>query len=261
MLPTKTKEWHDERRQFCGGSDANIIVNGTDEDRHSLWEVKTGLKPPPDLSDVFQVALGTLTEDFNLSWFEKKTGMKVIRRGERVIHGNKWMSATLDGATESGAVVEAKHTSERYSTKDLVARYQPQLHHNMMCAGVTKSYLTVIRGNTYDYAEIDLNAEYAAELVRILFDFWECVKLKMPPGPGGKSPEAPAPHRLVDMSGSNEWADAAADWKRLKEPAANWDIAVSRIRGLVEPDVKEARGFGIVAKRDKRGAIRISEVK
>ena len=60
-----------KRTGFIGGSDAVKIMNG---DWFELWEVKTGLKEPEDLSSKLAVQLGIHTEDFNLSWFEKENG-------------------------------------------------------------------------------------------------------------------------------------------------------------------------------------------
>ncbi len=58
-----------ERKGFIGGSDAVKIMNG---DWLELWQIKTGVKEPDDLSSNLAVQLGSYTEDFNLSWFEKE---------------------------------------------------------------------------------------------------------------------------------------------------------------------------------------------
>ena len=60
------------RRGFIGGSDLYNILRG---DWYDLWLVKTGQKQPDDLSHIFKVQLGTYTEQFNLDWLSKDTGL------------------------------------------------------------------------------------------------------------------------------------------------------------------------------------------
>ena len=255
----KSDAWHEERRKYIGGSDANIIINGSDADRYRLWQIKTGQVEPDDLSDIFQVALGSFTEPFNLAWFEKKTGFVLVEAG-RFTADNGFMSCQPDGML-ADAVVECKHTTERYRLEESVAKYQPQLHHSMICTGKSRAFLSVIRGNTYDYQEVEFDPVYAEKLLSAEREFWECVKLGMPPGPGGEPIKAPEPTRIVDMTGNNQWADAAAEWFATIEASKRADKAANMLRSLVPADVKSASGHGIALKRDKRNALRISEVK
>jgi predicted phage-related endonuclease len=53
------------RLEGIGGSDANIILSGDEEQVLKLWRVKRGEVPPEDLSDVLPVMLGCWTEAFN----------------------------------------------------------------------------------------------------------------------------------------------------------------------------------------------------
>ena len=256
----KSLEWHEERRRYIGGSDANIIMNGTDEQRYDLWLLKTGVKQPEDLSNVFQVVLGSYTEPFNLAWFAKKTGFQLLPHPGRVVLNGSWMACTPDGLL-ADAVVECKHTSERVPMADVLARYQPQLQHSMVVLGLKRAYLSVIFGNTYDYLEVEFDPAYADALIQAEKEFWECVTLKLPPGPGGERVTPPEAVRVIDMTGNNEWAAAAADWFANAEANKTFDRAANTLRSLVPADAKSAAGHGIALKRDKRGALRISEVK
>src|SRR5438309_5477735 len=103
----------DLRRQFIGGSDANIILSGDPQKVIDLWLEKRGEKEPADLSSHLPVILGCWTEPFNRQWFELLTGRKVSRTGEvRACGVHKFRRATLDGIVEAtGAVWEAKHTN------------------------------------------------------------------------------------------------------------------------------------------------------
>ena len=63
-----------KRTGFIGGSDLYSIMKG---DWHELWLVKTGRKESEDLSHLFNVSLGTYTEQFNLDWLVQQTGLSL----------------------------------------------------------------------------------------------------------------------------------------------------------------------------------------
>src|SRR6478672_6201404 len=65
------------RRQFIGGSDANIILCGEPERVLRLWREKRGEEAAEDLTKVLPVMLGSWTEAFNRQWFERQTGQQV----------------------------------------------------------------------------------------------------------------------------------------------------------------------------------------
>ena len=63
-----------DRKGFIGGSDLYTIMKG---DWHDLWLGKTGRKEPENLDHIFRVQLGTHTEQFNLRWLERDTGLAI----------------------------------------------------------------------------------------------------------------------------------------------------------------------------------------
>ena len=256
----KTTEWHENRRRSIGGSDATIIVNGTEEQRLKLWQVKCGLAEPENLDDVFQVQFGLFTEPFNLEWFEKKSGLAITGQQEQHVTG--WRSCTLDGRVETiagPAIVEAKHVNARYTIETCLAHYQPQLHHNMQVCGFKKAFLTAIIGNAYDYIEVDYDADYAAKVLKAEEEFWDCVQLQIPPSPLPEEIAAPAATRAVDMTGNNEWASDAAEWLASKDAAKRFDDAAARLKKMVPADVRLASGHGIRIGRDKRRYLSIKQ--
>ena len=58
-----------DRRGTIGGSDVAKLQDPVNW--YELWEIKTGRKPSPDLSDVLPVAMGSTTEQLNHAWFRK----------------------------------------------------------------------------------------------------------------------------------------------------------------------------------------------
>ena len=85
------------RRKTVGGSDINIIAGGDPEAINRLWQQKVSGESD-DLSTVWPVIMGVLTEELNLEFMQLKHGLVIKDRG-RVINGlNPIMRCTLDGA-------------------------------------------------------------------------------------------------------------------------------------------------------------------
>lgn len=256
-----TPEQLKERRKGIGASDARKIVDGA---WHQLWLEKTGKVEAEDLSGVWPVQLGSHTESLNLDWYERVVGRKVDRRGEPVICVEYHiLRCTLDGYDETaGAVVEAKHVNAYSKIDDVRARYVPQCQHQMICTGAKNAVLSVIIGANEPVLElIEYDEFFAAEYVEKCYQFWKHVEDNTPPSDGAPIAEPPPPTvmRVVDMSGSNAWGSAAADWLAHKDHAKKFDLAVKDLKAMIEPDVREASGHGIVISRNKAGSLSIKE--
>lgn len=262
-----TKDQIAFRKNAIGGSDANKIMSGDSDKILRLWQEKRGEVEPEDLSGVLPVQMGSFTEPLNAFWFEKQTGLTVVCRGEeRLSFEYPWMSATLDGMTFDGGNVltvwEAKHVSAFAKEAEIVARYMPQLHHNMIVTGADKAVLSVFYGTLKWVAHwVDFDPIYAESLLAAEEDFWDCVKAGRQPvaGPVVAAPVAPDKMRVVDMAGKNSWASFAADWLANKAGAAKFEKSVKELKELIEPDVREASGHGIVAVRNAAGSISIKK--
>ena len=61
--------------------------------------------------------------------------------------------------------------------------------------------------------------------------------------------------RIVDMSGSNSWAEFAGIFARTRAAHLEHEQAKAELKGLMPEDAKEALGHGIRAKRSKSGAV------
>lgn len=259
------EKWHAFRLTGIGGSDANTILSGEAERVHHLWKVKTKKVEPDDLSRVLPVQMGTFTEPFNIGWFEQECRKDVTRNGDQIRSDEySWMICTLDGVVyDNGvpAVFEAKHVSAYYKDEDVLKKYQPQLQHNMVVTGYNRAYLSVFYGNhRWSLICVDADPIYQALLIETEREFWECVQRDTPPPVAHI--EAPVEAvRKVDMTGHNEWASHAYTWVANRGYAKSFNDAASELKKLVEPDVVEAFGAGIIASRSKNGAITIRESK
>lgn len=253
-----TAEQLAERRKGIGGSDAAIIASGTPEEWHALWLNKTGRAPDADLSDVFAVQLGLVTEELNLYWYERSKGRPVTRRGEAVIcAAHDFLRCTLDGFDASvPAIIQAKHVNGFTKLDDCVAKYTPQVTHEMLVCGVADGFLSVIIGTDEPkVVPIEFDHWWSEEYLDRAKQFWAYVREnKEPPGaPKAMSAPAPKPVRKIDFTGNNEWAFHAGAWIEHQTAAKKFKAAEAGLKALVEADVAEATGHGILAKRDGRG--------
>ena len=253
------------RKNFIGGSAANVIMSGDEKKILRLWHEYRGEMEPEDLSDVLPVAIGTVTEAVNVEFFERRTGRKVTCQGsERLSLYCSWAACTLDGLTdEETTVYEAKTVSAFSNSEEILRRYYPQLTHNMLVCGLRKAVLSVIYGNGHKFEQYDVTLDnaYADELFAAEESFWQCVKSGDRPVEF-TPPAAPVDFkRIVDMTGNNEWADAAAEWIENFEASKKFDRARSTIKHLLEPDAAESFGHGVIARRSKAGVVTIRRMK
>ena len=132
-----------ERKKYIGGSEINILATGDQASINELWETKTGKVEDKDLTTIFPVMMGNVTEALNLAWISRKYGYNISMHQE-VLTSKKhsFMRCTLDGVINNYdnqiAVVDAKFTLGRpmmdESYADVIPRllkyYTPQLNWN-----------------------------------------------------------------------------------------------------------------------------------
>ena len=250
-----------DRKRFVGGSDARTIM-GTDEAALvRLWREKRGEVEPVDLSGNLIVQLGNATEDLNRRWFEVTTGLNVTDVQRRVRHPvNRWMGATLDGVVgATGAVYEAKFMLPwSFSEEGAAEKHMAQLQHNMWVINAREASLSIITGGgKWVHLQIVADPLYQHLLLTAERKFWRCVESGEPPARFGV--ETPRPRiralRIVDMSGSNSWAEFAGVYRRTRPAFLEHEAAKAELKKLVPEDAKEAVGHGLKAKRSKAGAI------
>lgn len=260
MTPQELKR----RLDYVGGSDANIIASGDAEKIHKLWLVKTRQDEGENLDDVLAVQVGVWTEEFNARWYTKQTGDAVTSRGQWLTHENGWQSCTLDGLCQGGSAVwEAKHVGGFEPVDTVLARYMPQLQHNMFIADKRTAVLSLFIGSgKWEAREVARDDFYIADLMDKERQFWKHVKDKTPPNDFGALESIQVSEfRTVDMTGNNAWAGSAAEFLENVDAAKRLGKAKKEIKDLLERDVGEAFGHGIVAKRAKNGAVTITKEK
>jgi predicted phage-related endonuclease len=250
-----------DRRSFIGGSDARIIMGDDEAALLRLWKEKRGEVGPEDLSGDLLVQLGSVTERLNRHWYEKNTGQVITQVQRQVFHVvHRWMAATLDGRVDAtGAVFEAKFMLPwNFSEEAAAEKHMAQLQHNMWVTAARTAVLSIITGGC-KWAEMTIPADplYQHLLLTAERKFWRCVESGELPRLFGIEPPRPRVEavRVVDMSGSNSWAEFADIFSRTRAAYLEHDTAKAELKKLVPEDAKEAVGHGVRAKRSKSGAI------
>jgi hypothetical protein len=230
------------------------------EEIYNLWLEMTGdpSHVPEDLEDVWAVKLGEATEQLNLDWTERDHG-KIIQRGEVVQHPKiDWAASTLDGWMALYNIpIEVKHNNGFEPVQQVIDRYQPQMHWQMCCTGAIECGFSVIRGTKQpEFYRVPFDPTYAQDLVARATTFMEAVRCMFPPVEYSPSvvPVFEAV-RTVDMRTNTDWVMRADDWLRLKPVKDAFERANKEIKALVPDDAKIAWGAGVVAKRNKNGAL------
>jgi hypothetical protein len=208
-----------------------------------------------------KVQLGLATEELNRRWYEANTGQVIGDIEQQVRHPTvRWMGATLDGRIEAtGAVFEAKFMLPwSFSEEAATEKHMAQLQHNMWVVASRTAVLSVITGGG-KWVEITTYADplYQHLIVTAERKFWRCVESGEPPHLFGVEPPKPRIQavRIVDMSGSNAWAEFAGIFARTREAYLEHEQAKTELKGLMPEDAKEAIGHGVRAKRSKSGAV------
>ena len=118
--------------------------------------------------------------------------------------------------------------------------------------------LSVITGGG-KWVEITTHADplYQHLIVTAERKFWRCVESGEPPRLFGVEPPKPRIEavRIVDMSGSNSWAEFADLFRATRQAFLDHERSKAELKALIPEDAKEAIGHDIRAKRSKSGAI------
>jgi predicted phage-related endonuclease len=240
------------------------LMTGDEKKITNLWRELVGDPEfePDDLSNIWPVRLGEITETINLDWYELKTGRAVSRRGEVVIHPvADWAAATLDGFDkELPGPIECKHVSGREPLSKIIDRYQPQLQWQMMVTHTQQAILSIIEGCNEPLREtIPFDQVYSAELWRRAEAFMQCVWALTPPIPLAPASAPVVPTKAYDFTGRNEWAANAVAWIENIGAKKAVDKAEKELKAMVPGDAMHCSGHGIDIRRDRAGRLSIRE--
>ena len=265
-----------ERQTTVGGSDINIICSGNTEHITKLYNQKIGAIELDDLSTVWAVVMGHVTEDLNLTWVEWVHQVDVMNK-QKVLQSSKYpfMRCTLDGSInnwkDSVAVIDAKFSlgrplkDELYSEVDarLIKKYTPQIHWNaylleeQLGKKVKYGLISLLKaGNEPKVHEIEIDTEYQEYLIEIAEKFIHCVNEKIPPFiPEQIDPPTPIEDRVeYDMTSHEKrfnWLMQEQVIMQTRGASESYNKAVKTIKALVPKDASIALGEAIKVKVSK----------
>src|SRR5262245_1835280 len=201
-----------------------------------LWKEMIGEEIPEDLSHVWPVRLGEATEQLQLDWFQEQSGMRVLRRGEVVLHPKfLWAACTLDGWVEAPDPypIEVKHVGGREPIEVIIDRYQPQVQWIMEITRSTQCALSIIMGASPPIVEyIEADGSYQQELVKRGAMFMRHVAERTPPVVLEPAPAPVDATKIIDMTGNNEWASYAVRWLATREQASMHEDTSKILKGM-----------------------------
>lgn len=238
-----------------------------------------------DLSHVWRVQLGVLTERLHGKWHGRQTETQVTaapacpHTGRGIpcrVAGSKapaWAASSYDFiVTENGndELLEVKHTNAANDLRRAASYYAAQLQWQMLVANVSTIRFSIIKGNEEpEWGLVEADPDIQARLVQLATDFrWHLTNKEAPEDtpPDALVAEA-APKQIInglkpyDYATNNEWVVKAQAYATLKPSADAFKVAEKELRGLIPADASEIAGGGITAKRDARGAYRITIAK
>lgn len=185
------EEWLKLRSQYIGGSDAAAVVGlNAYVSPYSLWAEKTGRLS--GFAGNLATEVGTFLEEFVAQKFAQETGKKVRKHNQSFLNSQyPFAIANIDReVVGEDAGLEIKTTDsmnmKKFKGGEFPANYYCQCMHYMAVTGKQRWYLAVLIGNkefkwfTIERDEDEINALMTAEA-----DFWELVKMDIPPAVDG----------------------------------------------------------------------------
>ncbi len=267
-----------DRTIGLGGSDANSIWHNYDPVK--LWELKTNKRLEDDLSDNFQVQLGTYTESFHVDWLRKYHKpfhgiSESTHTYTRELYGIT-LYAHLDAIVRINGleyILECKHSNSRVSPEVKARYYAPQLHHYMHILGDSYCYISIICGNdTPEVLRVDFNEEFWNRLKSKMIRFWSFVKNDKQPPVIGKPSDSDK--EIVSDILVNEYKDYNmidnTEYVRLDSTLDQYSGAIEgfeetkkKIKLLVPKDAKKVSypNSNYVITRNKKGTLVVTKSK
>ena len=259
-----------ERKGFIGGSDCVKIMQGN---WLELWQIKTGRVEPEDLSRNIAVQMGVYTEDFNLGWFanEYDCTLTGFQKSFEETIGSVPVKGTVDamvGDSIEDSIVEAKHTNAYNTLDKVIEYYMPQLQLYIHLAKANGAHISVIFGNNkWESAYVSRNEEYFNSMWAVVSDFWGYVLRDEEPVGNDQPIQLSIDKVSVDnmvkrnATSDNQFVDAAITYVENEAAAKTFESAKKQIKDMVGDNEREVYCDQLTAKRDKRGAIRITRRK
>jgi len=253
------------REDFIRGSDMVSLMQGKWEE---LWKIKMGLLGRKDLSNEFNVQLGSFTEIFNLNWLAKYYQYDFIpQQSYTKMYGSIKLQGTLDGVDRDKDIgVECKHTHSRNDIDYMLDYYMPQMQFYLYISGLNQMAFSVIFGNKHECVVVGENQDYQYDMLDKIKAFWEyVVHNERPEDVLIKVKQSIKDNVAIngkvkrDVSSSNSFSIAVMEYFHNQDAAKLFEQAKKDIKAEMKDNESEIYNDFVSVKRDKRGSIRITK--
>src|SRR5579883_315487 len=197
-LDMSREDWLALRNTGIGSSDAASVVGlNPYKTNFQLFEEKTGLREPEDLSDKEAVHWGTVLEEPIAQEFARRTGRRIRRINAVLRHPQyQFMIANLDRevTAENGGkpeILECKTAgfwaakSEAWGvggTDQIEERYLIQVMHQLAVTGRDVAHLAVLfSGQQFQMYRVERDDKLIAALIEKEREFWDQVEKRIAP--------------------------------------------------------------------------------
>jgi putative phage-type endonuclease len=192
-LEQNGEKWHSFRREGIGGSDIAILAGTSPyETPLGLYQLKLGLKPPPEL-DPFLIESGERAEIEARDYFKTRPQDPIEFIPICVISDeNPIIRASLDGFNnDKNIVLEVKFMGNQKfkrfkKTKELNRYHLAQINWQLLVTKAEKAiyYVESFSGD-FDHIEVFPDSQLQNNLKKLALDFWENhILKKVPPEEG-----------------------------------------------------------------------------
>lgn len=266
-----SQDWHDLRGRHVGGSEVAALFDLPADQvpaymmrRYALWHVKAGNAPSPRVDNP-RTKWGLRLEATIADAAAEDNGWAITRGGYVKDLTTEGLGCTLDFIVEADPAEDGPGALECKNTDWLVHKRswldeEPPLHillqhqHQLAATGYTwGAVAALIGGNDLRIYRYKARPKLIAEIRRRVREFWASIaEGKEPPVDGSDSASAmlsalyPAlDGDSVDMSASNEWAEAAHELFNAaaarREANETYEGAKNRVAALLGT---HRRGYG-----------------
>ena len=164
QIEHNSPEWLAFRRTGIGGSDAAAILGKSHfKTNVKVWEEKTGLIEPDDISDKEQVKYGKAVEDLLLQMFALDNPEYEVTSNKKIVYRRGFMFASLDGelvekATGELGIYEGK-TAEIHKKIELEKwnKRVPDYYY------VQRLHYLIVTGRSFVVLKVQLKLLYTEE--------------------------------------------------------------------------------------------------
>lgn len=279
-----------DRHLFIGSSDAADIIAGNYD---KLYDLKMGIREPDDLSDVFSVQLGILTEEFHIGWtvrrLNEQTGNAyTVSMGDDSQHWSTFEpelafntpvlrshpDALLSDAHGDYWPVEVKITGRFSSVDEAAEFYMPQLQHHLICWGSNELLFSVVRGTSEpERVWIGASREYQDFYLEKCDTFWGYIKEQIPPprnmSVGNGDARKIVPQKVQDsvpfdrmtrrsIANDNRAPGLIDEFIETQKFVKRHEAVKEELKSMMRDDEREIYTDTFSIKRDRRGAKRIT---